>query len=126
MSYSTYYLFRQCVLTYALLLYKLQNGGLYNNTFGEVCLSSQCNFFLKEEFFMVFEKIREILATQFDKEVDEITMDTDVQEDFNADSIDIVDLLYAIEDEFDVVIPDEEAANIKKVGDLVKYIENNQ
>ncbi|MBQ2704495.1 MAG: acyl carrier protein [Clostridia bacterium] len=75
---------------------------------------------------MVFEKIREMLATQFDKEADEITMDTDVQEDFNADSIDIVDLLYAIEDEFDVVIPDEEAANMKKVGDLVKYIENNQ
>ena len=54
---------------------------------------------------MVFEKIREMLATQFDKDPEEITMDTDVQEDFNADSIDIVDLLYAIEDEFDVVIP---------------------
>ena len=73
---------------------------------------------------MVFEKIREMLATQFDKDPEEITMDTDVQEDFNADSIDIVDLLYAIEDEFGVVIPDEEAANMKKVGDLVKYIEN--
>lgn len=75
---------------------------------------------------MVFEKIREMLATQFDKEIDEITMDTDIQEDFNADSIDIVDLLYAIEDDFDIAIPDDEIANMKKVGDLVKYIENNQ
>lgn len=75
---------------------------------------------------MVFEKIREMLATQFDKELDEITMDTDIQEDFNADSIDIVDLLMAIEDDFDIAIPDEDVANMKKVGDLVKYIENNQ
>ncbi len=75
---------------------------------------------------MVFEKIRSMLATQFDKEEDDITMDTDIQEDFNADSIDIVDLLMAIEDDFDIVIPDEEIAGMKKVGDLVKYIESNQ
>ncbi len=75
---------------------------------------------------MVFEKIREMLATQFDKELDEITMETDIQEDFNADSIDIVDLLMAIEDDFDIAIPDEDVVNMKKVGDLVKYIENNQ
>ncbi len=75
---------------------------------------------------MVFEKIREILATQFDKDPEEITMDTDIQEDFNADSLDIVDLLMSIEDEFDISIPDEDVTGMKCVGDLVKYIENNQ
>ena len=75
---------------------------------------------------MVFEKIREILATQFDKDPEEITMDTDRQDDFNADSLDIVDLLMSIEDEFDISIPDEDVTGMKCVGDLVKYIENNQ
>lgn len=75
---------------------------------------------------MVFEKIREILATQFDKDPEEITMDTDIQDDFNADSLDIVDLLMSIEDEFDISIPDEDVTGMKCVGDLVKYIENNQ
>ena len=75
---------------------------------------------------MVFEKIREILATQFDKDPEEITMDTDIQDDFNADSLDIVDLLMSIEDEFDISIPDEDVTGMKCVGDLVKYLENNQ
>lgn len=75
---------------------------------------------------MIFEKIQEIIATQFDKEIDDITMDTDVQEDFGADSLDIVDLLMSIEDEFDITIPDEEITEMKTVSDLVRYIDNNQ
>ncbi len=75
---------------------------------------------------MTFEKLQEIIAAQFDKEPDDITMDTDVQEDFGADSLDIVDLLMTIEDEFDIAIPDEEVTEMKTVSDLVKYIENNQ
>ncbi len=75
---------------------------------------------------MIFEKLQEIIASQFDREIDDITMDTDVQEDFGADSLDIVDLLMTIEDEFDVAIPDEEVTEMKTVSDLVKYIENNQ
>ncbi len=75
---------------------------------------------------MAFEKIQEIIATQFDKEIEDITMDTDIQEDFGADSLDIVDLLMTIEDEFDITIPDEDVTEMKTVSDLVKYIENNQ
>ena len=75
---------------------------------------------------MIFEKIQEIIATQFDKESVDITMDTDVQEDFGADSLDIVDLLMSIEDEFDITIPDEEITEMKTVSDLVRYIDNNQ
>ncbi len=75
---------------------------------------------------MTFEKLQEIIAAQFDRDPDDITMDTDVQEDFGADSLDIVDLLMSIEDEFDIAIPDEEVTEMKTVSDLVKYIENNQ
>ena len=74
---------------------------------------------------MVLEKVKAILAEQFDVEEDKITADTDLQEDLGADSLDVVDLLMAIEDEFEVEVPDEEIENIKTVGSLVSYIEAN-
>lgn len=74
---------------------------------------------------MVLEKVKAILAEQFDVEEDEITADTDLQEDLGADSLDVVDLLMSIEDEFEVEVPDEEIENIKTVGSLVSYIEAN-
>ena len=75
---------------------------------------------------MVFEKVKVILAEQFDVEEDTITMDTNLEEDLSADSLDVVDLLMSIEDEFEIEIPDEEIENIKSVGNLVNYIENNK
>jgi acyl carrier protein len=72
---------------------------------------------------MVLEKVKAILAEQFDVEEDKITVDTDLQEDLGADSLDVVDLLMSIEDEFEVEVPDEEIENIKTVGALVSYIE---
>ena len=74
---------------------------------------------------MVLEKVNAILAEQFDVDEDKITADTDLQEDLGADSLDVVDLLMSIEDEFDVEVPDEEIENIKTVGALVSYIEAN-
>ena len=74
---------------------------------------------------MVLEKVKAILAEQFDVEEDKITADTDLQEDLGADSLDVVDLLMSIEDEFEVEVPDEEIENIKTVGALVDYIEAN-
>ena len=74
---------------------------------------------------MVFEKIKELLAEQLDAEKDEMTMDTNIAKDLGADSLDVVELLMSIEDEFDVEIPDEEIENIKTIGDLVEYIQNN-
>ncbi len=75
---------------------------------------------------MVFEKIREILCNQFDVEEDEVTLTTRIGEDLGADSLDAVDMLMSLEDEFDVEIPDEEIENIRTVGDLVSYIEEHQ
>lgn len=74
---------------------------------------------------MVLEKVKAILAEQFDVEEDKITADTDLQEDLGADSLDVVDLLMSIEDEFEVEVPDEEIENINTVGSLVSYIEAN-
>lgn len=72
---------------------------------------------------MVLEKVKSILAEQFDVEEEKITTETDLQEDLGADSLDVVDLLMSIEDEFEVEVPDEEIENIKTVGSLVSYIE---
>lgn len=74
---------------------------------------------------MVLEKIKAILSEQFDTEEDSITTDTTLADDLGADSLDVVDLLMSIEDEFEVEIPDEEVENIKTVGALVEYIESH-
>ena len=74
---------------------------------------------------MVFEKVKVILAEQVDVEEDTITMDTNLEEDLSADSLDVVDLLMSIEDEFEIEIPDEEIDNIRTVAELVSYIESN-
>ena len=74
---------------------------------------------------MVLEKVKAILSEQFDVEEDSITPDTNLSEDLEADSLDVVDLLMSIEDEFEIEVPDEEIENIKTVGDIVKYIEDH-
>lgn len=76
---------------------------------------------------MVFEKIKDILAEQFDvEEMSSLTMNTNIADDLGADSLDVVEVLMSIEDEFSVEIPDEKIETIKTIGDLVSYIENNQ
>ena len=74
---------------------------------------------------MVFEKVREILVDQLDVDEDAVTMEASIQNDLGADSLDIVDLVMSLEEEFDCEIPDEEIENIKTVGDIVKYIEDH-
>ena len=74
---------------------------------------------------MVLEKIKAILSEQFSVDEKEITVDTLLEDDLGADSLDVVDLLMTIEDDFEVEIPDEEVENIKTVGALVEYIESH-
>ena len=73
---------------------------------------------------MVFEKVREILCDQLDIAEDDVTLDTNIVEDLGADSLDLVDFVMSLEDEFDKEIPDEDIENIKTVGDVVSYSEN--
>ena len=72
---------------------------------------------------MVFEKIRHILCEQLDIEEDDVTMESNIAEDLGADSMDVVDLIMSIEDEFEVEVPDDKVESIKTVGDVVNYIE---
>ena len=74
---------------------------------------------------MVLEKVKVILAEQFDVDEDSLNNDTNLQDDLGADSLDVVDLLMSIEDEFEIEIPDEEIERIRTVGELVNYIESN-
>lgn len=74
---------------------------------------------------MVLEKIRKILSDQFDVEEDEITLETNIVDDLGADSLDVVDLLMSIEEEFEVEVPDDDIEKFKLVGDIVNYIEEN-
>ena len=74
---------------------------------------------------MVLEKVKAILSEQFHVEEDSISPETNLTEDLEADSLDVVDLLMSIEDEFEIEVPDEEIENIKTVDQLVKYIEAN-
>ena len=72
---------------------------------------------------MVFEKVVAILGEQFDVDESSISLDTSIADDLNADSLDVVDLIMSIEDEFDIEVPDEAIESIKTVNDLVKFIE---
>ena len=73
----------------------------------------------------VFEKVKKILCDQLDLEEEQVTEEAEVIEDLGADSLDIVDLVMTLEEEFDTEIPDEDIENLKAVGDIVKYIEDH-
>lgn len=75
---------------------------------------------------MIFEKVRKIVAEQLGVDEEEIKLDSSFIEDLNADSLDIVELIMALEQEFELEIPDSEAEKISTVGDAVEYIKNNQ
>ena len=74
---------------------------------------------------MVLEKVKAILSNQFDVEESTLETTTRLDEDLGADSLDVVDLLMSLEDEFDVEIQDEDIEKIRTVGDLVSYIEEH-
>ena len=73
---------------------------------------------------MVFEKIREIIASQLGKDEDEITLETNVKDDLDADSLDVFQIIKDSEDEFEVSIEDPES--IVTVKDIVDFVENNK
>lgn len=74
---------------------------------------------------MIFERIKSIISEEFDINENEITMTTSLSDDLDIDSLDLVDLVMSLEDEFSVELPDEALADMKTVGDIVRYIEEN-
>ncbi|MBP1888542.1 acyl carrier protein [Clostridium moniliforme] len=73
----------------------------------------------------MFEKIQEIIAEKLSIDASEVTPDASFIDDLNADSLDIVELIMALEDELDMEIPDEDVEGFKTVGDVVEYVKNH-
>ena len=73
----------------------------------------------------VEKKVKEIVAEQLGKDANEVTNEASFIDDLGADSLDIVELVMAMEDEFGIEIPDEEAEKIKTVKDVIDYIKAN-
>lgn len=74
---------------------------------------------------MTFDKIRSIIMEQLSVGESMVTMDTNMMKDLEADSLDAVEIIMAIEEDFDIEIPDEEAEKFQLVGDLVRYVEEH-
>ena len=75
---------------------------------------------------MIFDKIKDIIIDQLQVEESDVNMDTNLMKDLSADSLDAVEIIMAIEDQYGIEIPDEEAEKIQTVGDLVRYVEENK
>ena len=75
---------------------------------------------------MVFEKIRDLIVEQLDVDPSLITEETDFMKDLEADSLDAVEIILGVEDEYGIEIPDDIAENFTKVGDIVKYVEEHK
>ncbi|WP_283593611.1 acyl carrier protein [Lactobacillus gallinarum] len=74
----------------------------------------------------IFNKIKNLIADNFNVDQDKITENTNFTNDLDADSIDLVEFILQLEDEFGSEIPDDEAEKIKTVGDAVLYIKSHQ
>ena len=72
---------------------------------------------------MIFETVRDTLANQFDLDPETITMDTNLIDDIGADSLDVVELIMSLEDEYGINISDETAASLTTVAKIVEFLE---
>ena len=75
---------------------------------------------------MTFDKIQELIVEQLDVDPSQVTMDTDFMKDLEADSLDAVEIILGVEEEYGIEIPDDIAENFSKVGDIVKYVDENK
>ena len=71
----------------------------------------------------VADKVVELISKQLNRPVDEITADKEIVKDLGADSLDVVEMLMSLEEEFNITVPEEDAVNIKTVGDIINLIE---
>ncbi|GAA7671162.1 acyl carrier protein [Helicobacter pylori] len=74
----------------------------------------------------LFEDIQAVIAEQLNVDVEQVTPEAEFVKDLGADSLDVVELIMALEEKFNIEIPDEQAEKIVNVGDVVKYIEDNK
>ena len=74
---------------------------------------------------MIFEKVKQMLSAQLEIDEDIITLDSDLIDDLGANSLDLVDLVMSVEDEFGLEVPENLLETVHTVGDVVNYIEEN-
>ena len=74
----------------------------------------------------MLEKMKEMIADQLDVEAEDITLETRFKEDLDADSLDLFEMVMALEEEFEVEIPTEDLENIKTIGDVESYLQSRQ
>ena len=72
------------------------------------------------------DKVRELISKQLNKPVEEVTAEKEIVKDLGADSLDVVEMLMSFEEEFNITVPEEDAVNIKTVGDIVNLIDEQQ
>ena len=75
---------------------------------------------------MYFEQIRDVLAKQFEIDPESITIDTSLIDDIGADSLDVVELIMSLEDNYGIAISDEDAAELYTVRRIIDYLEKRQ
>ena len=75
---------------------------------------------------MIFEELKDLISNELGVKNDSITMESDLVADLGADSLDAVELIMTIEDQFGITVDDKDAQSLQTVGQIVEYIENNQ
>jgi acyl carrier protein len=75
---------------------------------------------------MVFEKVKEILIEELSVEAEEVTMESNIKDDLDADSLDVVQVVMAVEEAFEIEVEEEVAEKMLTVGDIVRYVEANK
>ena len=74
--------------------------------------------------FRLFETVKKVLAAQLEVDPELITADTDIMDDLGADSLDLVELVMSLEEHYDIVLTDDNTANVRTVGQVVEMLEN--
>lgn len=74
---------------------------------------------------MIFDRVKTIINEQLGVSEDEISLESNFLEDFGADSLELIDLIMALESEFDIEVPEEDIEEIETVGDVVSYLKNH-
>lgn len=75
---------------------------------------------------MTFEKVKKLLADQLNIDEEKITPESDIINDLKADSLDVFQMLMSLEEEFNISVPDEKAQELKKISDIVDFIDSNK